>query len=99
MPAPVLGVGPMEVDPPTDAALPCRAWRVMSRFEIKILILEIRNFDGREREKRQHNRCGLGGGCGARRRSALEALAVADLAGLGLRRVKLIQMENKRQYI
>jgi hypothetical protein len=71
----------------------------MSRFEIKILILEIRNFDGREREKRQHNRCGLGGGCGARRRSALEALAVADLAGLGLRRVKLIQMENKRQYI
>jgi hypothetical protein len=35
----------------------------------------------------------------ARYRSALAALAVADLAGLGLRRVKLIQMENKRQYI
>jgi hypothetical protein len=30
---------------------------------------------------------------------ALAALADADLAGLGLRRVKLIQMENKRQYI
>ena len=86
----------LEADPPNDAALPCGAWRVMSRFEIKILILEIRNCDGREREKRQHNRCGLGGGGGARHRSALAALADADLA---LRRVKLIQMENKRQYI
>ena len=96
MPAPVLGVGPMEADPPNDAALPCGAWRVMSRFEIKILILEIRNCDGREREKRQHNRCGLGGGGGARHRSALAALADADLA---LRRVKFIRIENKRQYI
>jgi hypothetical protein len=66
---------------------------------MKILILEIRNCDGREREKRQHNRCGLGGGSGARHRSALAALADTDLAGLGLRRVKLIQMENKRKYI
>ncbi len=32
---PVLGLGPMEAEPPTDAALPCGAWRVMSRFEIK----------------------------------------------------------------
>jgi hypothetical protein len=96
---PVLGVGPMEADPPTDVALPCGARGVMSRFEIKILILEIRNCDGRERKKRQHNRCGLGGGGGARNRSALAALANTDLAGLGLWRVKLFQMENKRQYI
>jgi hypothetical protein len=44
-----------------EAAMPCGAWtpwRVKSRFEIKILILEIRVCDGREREKRQHNRCG-----------------------------------------
>ena len=84
----------MEAEPPTDAALPCGAWRVMSRFEIKIL--EIRDCDGREREKRQHNRCGLGRGGGARHRSALAALADADLA---LRRVKFIRIENKRQYI
>ena len=97
---PVLGVGPgpMDAAPPTNAALPCGARGVMSRFEIKILILEIGNCDGREREreKRQHNRCGLGGGSGARHRSALAALADVDLA---LLRVKLIQMENKRQYI
>ncbi len=94
LPAPVFGLGPMGADPSTDAALPCGAWRVMSRFEIKILILEIRNCDGRGREKRQHNRCGLEGGGGARHRSTFAALADADLAGLGLRRVKLIQMEN-----
>lgn len=95
---PVLGarLGPMEAEPPTDAAFPCGAWRVMSRFEIKILILEIRNCDGRGREKRQHNRCGLGGGGGARHRGGLAALADADLA---LPRAKLIQMENKPQYI
>ncbi len=44
----------MEAEPPTGAALPCGTWRVMSRFEIKILVFEIRNCDGREREKRQH---------------------------------------------
>ncbi len=54
---PVLGVGPKEAEPPTDAALLCGAWRVKSRFEIKISILEIRDCDRREREKRQHNRC------------------------------------------
>jgi hypothetical protein len=42
---PVLGVGPMEAELPTDAALHCGTWRVISRFEIKILILEIRNCD------------------------------------------------------
>ncbi len=42
---PVLGVGQMDAAPHTNAALPCGAWRVKSRFEIKILILEIRNCD------------------------------------------------------
>ncbi len=69
----------------------------MSRFEVKILIFEIRNCDGREREKRQHNRCELGRGGGARHRSALAAPADADLAGLGLRRVKLILMLRRLQ--
>ena len=80
-----------------DAALPCGARRVRSQdSKSNKIIFEIRDCDGREREKRQHNRCGLGRGGGTRHRSALAALADADLA---LRRVKLIQMENKRQHI
>ena len=75
-----------EPDPSFEAAMPCGARRVMSRFEIKMLIFETRDCDGREREKRQHNRCGRGGG--ARHRSALAALADADLA---LLRLNLIQ--------
>ncbi len=50
-----------EPDPSFEAAMPfgaCTPWRVKSRFEIKISILDNRVCDGREREKRQQNRCG-----------------------------------------